>query len=338
MITGQYYRAGHSECIEAVLEYSGQGIKVINGDTCLEQVGLDEVKVASPIPGVASEVVFISGARFVPRDKHHRWQFGQSRLAEKLERSKAVIIGAVIAVPVALYVMFFHLLPAAAQASVHFVPDEVIEQMGSQAFLIIEKTMLDPSELEASVKSDIESDWNNALDTLKLDRERYQLGFYRSDVLGANAFALPNGQIVMTDELAELLKDNRHASLAVLLHEIGHVKHQHSVKMVAQSAGAAIVVAMLFGDLETSSEVLLGTGSVLIESAFSRDMEREADDYALNKLVLLGISPVAFADAMRALAKAHQLELGDGEESSQYLSTHPGISERIEYAEQFTPE
>lgn len=351
MINGHFYQAGTSEYVPALLACDGRQIQVYPKPDdavddapglaeCLLQVGVDEVRVASPIPGVASELMFISGERFVPNDKAHRWSFANKGLAEKLERSKAVIAGAVIAVPIALYLMFFHLLPAVATASVAFVPDKVVQQMGAQAFVLIEKAMLEPSELDASLKTEIRADWQMALARLELDPAIYRLDFYRSQTLGANAFALPNGQVVMTDELATLLKDKPNAALAVLLHEIGHVQHKHSVKMVAQSVGAAIVIATLFGDLETTSEVLIGSGSVLIENAFSRDMEREADDYALNQLLTLGVSPSAFADAMRTLASAHDIQLksmpeSDSDEANAYLSTHPDIQGRIRYAEEF---
>jgi Zn-dependent protease with chaperone function len=52
----------------------------------------------------------------------------------------------------------------------------------------------------------------------------------------ANAFALPNGRVVVTDELVELLKNDSDALRAVLLHEIGHVQHHHSIRLAAQAA------------------------------------------------------------------------------------------------------
>src|SRR5690606_15157282 len=62
---------------------------------------------------------------------------------------------------------------------------------------------------------------------------RYTLDFRRG--LGANAFALPGGAIVVTDGLVEAaraagLQDD--AIAGVLAHEIGHVAHRHTTRML----------------------------------------------------------------------------------------------------------
>ncbi len=54
--------------------------------------------------------------------------------------------------------------------------------------------------------------------------------------VGANAFALPSGIVVMTDELVELAKTDDEL-VAVLAHEIGHVRGRHALRQTAAGGG-----------------------------------------------------------------------------------------------------
>jgi len=154
----------------------------------------------------------------------------------------------------------------------------------------------------------------------------------------ANAFALPNGRVVVTDELVELLKNDSDALRAVLLHEIGHVQHHHSIRLAAQAAVSTVVFAVIFGDLDGILEVVLGSGSSFLQQAFSRDMEQEADEYAITNLLKLGYSNLDFADAIEALVNNLKAQEGSYDDTwLKYLSTHPSSQERIEYARQYKP-
>ena len=46
----------------------------------------------------------------------------------------------------------------------------------------------------------------------------------------------------------------------------------------------AIAFAMIFGDLEGFAEVVLGTGSTILQQRFSQGMEKEADEFALQHM------------------------------------------------------
>lgn len=161
--------------------------------------------------------------------------------------------------------------------------------------------------------------------------------------------ALPDGSIIVTDDIVTLMQEDDNALIAVLLHEIGHIEHKHSLKMVAQTTATTLLFAMMFGDIEGAGELILGAGTGLLQSAFSRDMEREADEFSHQNLPKFNISPAAFADAMSLLASSHSTaELSDSEnpDSSdknidiknslnhwlQYLSSHPETQERINTA------
>ena len=339
-ISGMYQHAASSSLHPALATLSDNGqLNIIcqHSQQSLCQVSRDDYRFGPVIAGLAVELQLRDGALFVPDNASYRWPqlSNGARLAAWLESHKGSVLAAVLLCPILLWGFVFHLMPALAGAVVPLVPDQVKEQMGQQTFYALKKTALDPTQLPAELQQNIQQYWQQTLQQLPLSQQRYQLHLMRSDTFGANAFALPDGTVVLTDELALLLQDNPDAILAVLLHEIGHVERQHSVRMVAQSLGTALVLGVIFGDTEGIADLVLGSGSSLLQSAFSRDMEREADQFALQQLVTLDKSPTAFADAMQALLKSAEHDHSDYEKFLRYLSTHPDTAERIEQAKQY---
>lgn len=298
---------------------------------------ISSIDLTSAISGLADELNFSDGSRFIPDDVHFRWPFkkNEHHLIERLEKSKWAILFAVIFTPVFMWVLLNKAVPAIAVYSVNTLPHNVIEQMGEQSFSLIEKVALTPSELPQEQQTEIKKQFDTMVHNLSLNSSIYRLGIYKSTRFGANAFALPHGRIVVTDDLAKLLADKPNALKAVLLHEIGHVVHQHTVRITAQSAASTIVLAVIFGDLDGVAEVALGTGSTFIQQGFSRDMEREADGYALAQLNNLGYSSNDFADAIEALQKSQTRDNKHIEKVNallEYLSSHPSAQERIDNA------
>jgi Zn-dependent protease with chaperone function len=158
-----------------------------------------------------------------------------------------------------------------------------------------------------------------------------------SDALGANALALPDGTIVVTDAMVRLAFDEHNELdeegqarlLGVIGHEVGHIERRHATRAMTGSSLTAALSATLFGDF---SAVAAGLPAVLTQMRYSRAMELEADDYAVGVLRRNGLEPDALADALEALERAHP-----GEDklprwlkrSMTYLSTHPDTGERI---------
>ncbi|TMP30362.1 peptidase [Pseudoalteromonas rubra] len=336
MIRGYFYQPNSSRVQEAIARLNDSHIAVYADDECVCESSVETLQVSAHLPGQASELTFTDGARFVPLDVAHRWSFqsGKSSLLAKLESNLVLIVCALVATPVLLYALLFKLVPGIAVTAVQTVPDAVVEQMGQQSMALIERTVLLPSDLSEKEQAAVEQLWLDTVSQLDLSAQKYRVDVYRSEHFGANAFALPHGQVVVTDELARLLADNPDALRAILLHEIGHVERMHSVRLASQAAVASIAIAMLVGDMDIVAEVVLGSGSALLDLQFSQNMEWEADNYALAQLHRLGYSGEHFAQALESLA-----ELGEEHEQSwlKYLSTHPSLQERIEHARSYTP-
>jgi Zn-dependent protease with chaperone function len=348
-ISGNYQLAGRSEMHPASAKVYDTGHIIIhheNGEKIMESWP-DNYQFSDVIPGLAVDLQLADGALFIPNDNRFRWPqlTSNNLLAEWLESHWFVVFSSVLIVPLFMWSMINYVLPGAAHAAVAFLPASIAESMGQQTLYILDKTQLDPSELSPEQQQRVSQTWQRISNELELPTDKYQLHFRKFD-LGANAMALPDGSIIVTDDIVTLMADNPDALLAVLLHEVGHVEHKHSLKMVAQTTATTMLFAMMFGDIDGAGELILGAGTGLLQTAFSRDMEREADEFSHKNLPKFNISPAAFADAMTLLLSSHasteeeNVEGSEGDMRStlshwlQYLSSHPETQARIESAKQ----
>ena len=358
-ISGTYQLAGRSEAhpASAMLYETGQLIIQQNESGArLIEAWPDGYDYGTVIPGLPVDIEFPDGALFIPDDSSFRWpgMTDNHRLAEWLESHWLTVLSSVIIVPLFMWGMVNYILPSASHAAVAFLPDSIAESMGEQTLYILDKTYFDPTELSEQQQQEVKQQWQTIVAKLELSENQYQLHFRKFD-MGANAMALPDGSIIVTDDIVTLMDKDPNALIAVLLHEIGHVENKHSLKMVAQTTATTMLFAMMFGDIEGAGELILGAGTGLLQSAFSRDMEREADEFSYQNLPKFNISPAAFADAMTLLANSHSSTDSDEvtENSSedrteistkhseiknsinhwlQYLSSHPETQERINTA------
>jgi len=338
MIRGHFYLAEQSTAILAeARELDTGSISVVAGDSAaqLAYSARGEHQFGSALPGLAVEVTFADGSRFVPADSQFRWQglSGSKQAGQWLESNWPVALLSILLIPAFIWYSITVLIPSATVAMVPKLPWAVSEQLGQQTIKILDASLMSPSQLPEQQQLEVRQQWQQVLSRLELPKQRYQL-LFRATPLGANAFALADGTVVITDAAVQLLSPKPHAITAVLLHEIGHVEHQHVLKMVAQSTATSLFFGLLLGDLEGASELILGAGLGVLESSFSRDMEREADNYALEKLERLNISPMAFANAMSALTLTAKARAKEQRESHwlDYLSSHPAPEERIKAA------
>ena len=159
----------------------------------------------------------------------------------------------------------------------------------------------------------------------------YRLEIRKGGRVGANALALPGGVIVVTDELVELSKDDRELE-AVLAHEIGHLRQRHILRHVLQDSTTALLIAVTLGDLTSLTSLAAAAPTLLLQARFSRDFEREADDFALGHLARRGIPLEMFAAILQRMDEKRSGGKNAGKDATDYLSTHPSTRERIERA------
>jgi Zn-dependent protease with chaperone function len=231
-------------------------------------------------------------------------------------------VGALVAV-VLIAVLFIRFgVPALANLAAHVLPASVDRAISVQGLDLLDRTVLGDSALPPNRQKELRDRFDGMTATLA-DGHVYRLEFRKGGPLKANAFALPDGTIVMTDELVALAQNDEEI-VSVLAHEIGHVRGRHALRMLLQAAGVAAITLTLYGDVASTSALAASIPTVLINAKHSRQFEEEADTFAKQWLRDHGIPESRFDDMLCRLEKSAP----SGDDDLKFLRSHPSTSER----------
>jgi predicted Zn-dependent protease len=155
-----------------------------------------------------------------------------------------------------------------------------------------------------------------------------------------NAFAGPAGYVfVFTGLILQMEHESEMAG--VLAHELAHVSQRHIAKRVGEmkllSLGqlvgvlAGVVLGQTTGNQDLGSMVAIGSQAASAHAylKYSRDDEREADQVGMNYLVAAGYPPQGLVEAFETMKRLRWMQ--GGGDIPTYLSTHPGLDERMGY-------
>ena len=181
---------------------------------------------------------------------------------------------------------------------------------------------LDNPIVESSIDT-IVNRLRSSLDSLDDD-----LNIFILDHEEVNAFATLKGDIFIFSGLIRFAESPEMLA-SVLAHEIGHIVNEHYVDRLSREVGISVVFSIMTGgDPSTVGEL----SKTLFSLTFSRDEEREADEFASDLLIKAGINP---ANSTRFFLKLQREEIGDFPEEMELFMTHPDIKERIEQTSSF---
>lgn len=264
----------------------------------------------------------------------------QPGLVERWQAKWMLALLAIIVMAAMLFSAYRWLIPAIADRAVNWVPVITEREFGGKVMVLLDEQIFKPSKLSDAQISQAEKILKrikpaNALFPIHLEVRS-------AEKIGANAFALPGGTIVVTDELITLLKAEKDDLLdleaeeqvaAIIAHEVGHIQYRHPMRGLISDSMVTVMMATLFGDFSVVMTVAPG---LLIKMDYSRDTEAEADAYAFARMQALGISPGRFAEAFVKLTKESEKNVDKLptwlRESLDYVSSHPNPKLRIERA------
>ncbi len=163
---------------------------------------------------------------------------------------------------------------------------------------------------------------------------RYQFHLL-ADNKTVNAFALPGGQIFITEALASKLRTEGELA-GVLGHEVGHVVARHSAQQIAKQqltqglTGAAVMASYDPNNPGTARNVAVAAmiGN-LVNLKFGRNDEIQADQYGVHFMSQAGYDPRSMVKVMQILKEAT-----GGKGGPDFFSTHPSPDNRIPRIEQ----
>ena len=356
-LKGFFYDGQTAGKRDVELEMDGQGI--ISADTPLIQpVSIKEITFSRRIGNIPRTLTFPSSGVFETTDHKtlEKWLSEHQishELAHKLESSTQYALGALIFMMLFIVWSYFYGIPWFSKLAANALPVEASVYIGHGAMETMDERFFSESKLDAEQRRSLTEQFVRLLPNAEITAKiKYKLLFRGGGFIGANAFALPDGTVVITDELIKLAKHDEEI-LSILLHEIGHVEHQHSLRRVISHSGLAVLTVLITGDISSAGELVLALPNILMDSAYSRDHEWEADGYALEAMKKNGIPTSRFADIMERL-EFYQLEseantgtndksIAKDEKTSEYeyeyefdnswldyMSGHPASKDRIE--------
>lgn len=325
-----YYDGKTSDKRAVQIELAAPGQLIIRGLESERRYRLAEVRIAPRIGNTPRSIYLPGEAKCETSDndtidaflKRHRHATGSAWLYT-LESHLGYVALALVVTAASVWGLVEYGVPLLAKHVARALPPSVDAALGEQGLSMLDRTFFAPSRLSEQRQQALRALFINTTADLP-DGERLQLVFRSSPRIGANAFALPSGTIVITDELVSLARRDDEL-VAVLAHEIGHVMHRHAVRRVLQDSTVVLIIAAVTGDVTSITSLAATIPTVLVEAKYSRDFEREADEYALQHLHAHSIAPHYFADILLRMenAKPSRGDIPD------YLSTHPATEERI---------
>lgn len=232
---------------------------------------------------------------------------GRASLAQRMQTRWAALAAAVVVTVAALGLFYRYGTPWAATQLTRQVPITWEADLASRALQALDAHTLAPSALSAARQADLRQRFDALSQQMPPGLQRYagyapQWRLLFRAGMGANAFALPGGTVVLTDGLvarAGAQGQGDEALLGVLAHEMGHVIHRHTTRMVVEQGVLNVGLGLALGDVSS----IVSTGSSLLTGlAYRRQHETEADCFAVALMRHAGLPTAPMAELLLAVS------------------------------------
>jgi Zn-dependent protease with chaperone function len=336
-IEGEWFPALSGQSFPATFQVHQDNFTITGADGSVLSSGvLGELKISPRIGSITRTVSLSDASQFMTSDNDAVDAIANKRpdklssAIHSLERFHPRLFGLVALVLILGLAIYRFALPVLVEVAVLVTPPVATDLMAKGALQTLDTTVFSPSDLSLERQAAINNAFVETAGYSKSGAKRFNLNFRRGGLIGPNAFALPDGTIVVTDELVSLMNGNDELILGVLAHEMGHVEYDHSLRQLYRAAGVAGLVMLIGGDIGEGAQDLLIQGAGLLTLSHSRDAESEADRHSVEVMLKSGGNPLAIAEFFEVLEK----ELGIEADTSM-LSTHPGMKDRRTAAEAY---
>ncbi|WP_203292168.1 M48 family metallopeptidase [Maricaulis parjimensis] len=265
----------------------------------------------------------------------------------KIRRGTWMLGGSLTALAAGLAGFMVYGLPLLSTPLAHAVPLDVEARLGARSNQFV-AWFTDECETPEAAQAALDS-LGDRLETVS--QSPFELKLRIVDAPFPNAFALPGGWIVVTDDLIDMMESPDELA-GVLAHEAAHVAQRHVMAAQLREMGAGVLLEFLIGGGTGAGQEIARTGATLESLRHSRAAEAEADDYALAYLEAADMNPEALADffdRMQSVFEELEAEAEDEEDAAEddsvrshqeraedwlraTLRTHPDTTRRADTA------
>ncbi len=341
MISAHYFDGQTARMFPVSLSLGVDNI-TLNNEAFNKTYAKADTKLAEPYGFAPLVLDFADGARCeIPVGGDHSAVFDAlSYRPSRVEWMQEHWIGALAALValIALGIAAYQWgIPFAGEKLATLVPAEMDKVIGEKAVKAIDGNELKPTRLSEQRVAEVQA----IFDQIKPANSPQHLRLLVREVspfIGPNAFAFPDGTIVLTDAMV-LLALGKNASFdntstaklaGIFAHEFGHIQYRHTIKAMARSSITVALSAALFGDF---SAVVSTTPALVLQAKHSQAMEEEADRYAIATLNNRGISTWPLASLFEHFTEKEKQDMDKMPRwltfTMGYVATHPVTEGRI---------
>jgi predicted Zn-dependent protease len=209
---------------------------------------------------------------------------------------------------------YFYILPPIAEKSAALLPESFDNEIGN----VFMDAFIHENDVD-TIKTKYLEQFAAELNL----KNKTKLRFTVIKSKEVNAFALPNGQIVVFSAILKNMETSD-ALVALLGHEASHINHRHSIKMLCRNLAGYMIVSLLFSDVNGVMAVLAENAQQLHSLSYSRKFEQEADEQGLKILTDNNVNPQGMVKLFEQLEKESEISI------PKIISSHPLTKERKE--------
>jgi Zn-dependent protease with chaperone function len=340
LIRASFYDGRTSAARLAQLKFiraDGNAYLAIRTEEAEELIALSEVTIGDRVGNIPRLLHLSDGRSLEVLDNSEFDQaldgfgsLGAESVIRRLEKRWRYAAVAVLVIAVGTVGFVRYGAPMLAERALSFIPPAMDSAIGADSLAILDRSIFEPSTLKSDRQVQLKKLFAEVSAGASAESGHFRLELRGGGSIKANALALPSGIVVLTDELEHLaLNDNE--LRGVFAHEVGHLVNRHAMRRLVQSSAAALVLGGIFGDVTGVSTLVTAVPTVLVNSAYSRDFEREADEFAFRWMSEHNVGPAELGNLLTRLTKA------GGEGRGGYLASHPSLQERVKAAEASKP-
>lgn len=258
----------------------------------------------------------IKDADFIDVVHHFRKENGHISWYQKLlDLGFAAHFGIAVVIMALIGLSYLYAIPWVAEKSVVLIPEEYDNKLGDSAWAGNEYFMNVDSK-----KTKLLNDFAKQLN-LKNSKKLKFIVVKSGEI---NAFALPDGSIVVFTGILEEMK-NYDELVGLLGHEASHVNNRHSMKMLCRSLSGYLFISVILGDANGIMATIGDNVNSFQSLSFSREFEHQADADGFKILLANKVNPQGMSNLFKRLKQNNFVSIPE------FLSSHPVTENRIEF-------
>lgn len=288
-----------------------------------------DIHLSKPLGTLPDSIYFSDGGCFTCDKEQHlrnklvlkkgKLHFGVIHFLERYKMASLYLLACIIPM---VYLFFQFFLPSMASIIAKEAPVRIQMHLGQETLVLLNESVLEPSKLPLKKQQELKALFERITPQEFNNYDLKPRLIFRDYPKQANALTLTDGTIIITDELVNLIEDENEL-VSVLLHEMGHHYHHHIMNSLVSSSSLKFVSMWILRKSSGIEDILLNSGNQLMTLSYSRDMELEADQFAI-EYMLKQERPLEMMESIFI-----KLANISPEMKSKLLSTHPLWKERL---------